>query len=201
MYLVALVAAVAIVKAQIPAHCHTPAEWEGRTSTWDHGANRHDTGRVVYDASNERVRFIDDINTFAPGRRAYEHLVLYRENIQYRVDLTSRECQKGPIDKRHAWHAFGIPVNATFQGERNIGALDETITASEVMWLGSNQGLHAGGSHPLYAHWRANALCNCYLPYVQPSVSALQSNCTRDDDELRLIQNFGSCDTVDISGL
>eukprot|EP00730_Choanoeca_flexa_P014382 TRINITY_DN6271_c0_g1_i2.p1 TRINITY_DN6271_c0_g1~~TRINITY_DN6271_c0_g1_i2.p1 ORF type:complete len:206 (+),score=32.70 TRINITY_DN6271_c0_g1_i2:39-620(+) len=131
MYLVALVAAVAIVKAQIPAHCHTPAEWEGRTSTWDHGANRHDTGRVVYDASNERVRFIDDINTFAPGRRAYEHLVLYRENIQYRVDLTSRECQKGPIDKRHAWHAFGIPVNATFQGERNIGALDETITASE----------------------------------------------------------------------
>lgn len=70
--------------------------WEGRSSTYDHGASRfdylfamtlkilmvdtfsslfsdlsvcrHDRGRVAYDAVNERVRFTDEIDVSAPGR-------------------------------------------------------------------------------------------------------------------------------------
>merc|ERR1711907_430237 len=86
--------------------------------------------RVVYDAVNERIRFTDEIDVNAPGRRFFEHLIFFKERIQYRIDLTAKTCNVSDISPRFAWHAFGIPENATFEYEEIIGAMDETITTS-----------------------------------------------------------------------
>jgi hypothetical protein len=143
-----LAAVVAVAAAQIPSTCATPKAWTARTHTYDHGANRMDRGFIAYDALNERVRFSDDVNALAPGRKYYEEIVNYRTREYWNIDISNKECKKGAIPPNRAWHAFGIPDNATFVEETTIGAGQEYITTTQWempayrhpagwMWIGS----------------------------------------------------------------
>ncbi|KAK3582858.1 hypothetical protein CHS0354_012468 [Potamilus streckersoni] len=119
---------VGTILAQQPKRCDTPKAWQGQMRTLNFTSNKVDRFIVVYDEANERKLFVEQQIEVVPGRSFYEYLILNRENIMYTVDLRKNICTKSVPNP---WRSIGIPENATFEFEYNLGGPNEGFTAQE----------------------------------------------------------------------
>merc|ERR1719232_806010 len=73
---------------------------------------------MAYDGYNERVVEIED-ESYAGDREVYHKLYLYKENMEYTLDLKTRKCNK--TKPRHDFHPYGVPDDSKFVAEGTIG--------------------------------------------------------------------------------
>ncbi|CAC5394362.1 unnamed protein product [Mytilus coruscus] len=76
--------------------------------------------KVSYDETNQRVREITE-SSFAPkpGQEMYEVIYLHQTKKEYRINLTTRNCNVSTIIR--PFMSIGIPPNATFNGFATLG--------------------------------------------------------------------------------
>jgi hypothetical protein len=115
----------------VPRLCDTPQAWEGRTSTFNYQLGTHDLGRTAYDAVHHRVYEHEEVSVDRPGRRFYSRIFLYEDRVMYTISSATGECTRTPIPAPQLWRPFGVPPNATFVQQVNIGVVGEGFTANE----------------------------------------------------------------------
>ncbi|XP_035657336.1 mammalian ependymin-related protein 1-like [Branchiostoma floridae] len=111
---------VAVTYSQVLEPCMAPDLWEARVSRIDPEKRFSERARMSYDATNRRVRRIEEVNLLE-DKEFYD--VLYIHNTEpgteYRLNLKTKECQKREMS--NAWRPFQVPPNSTFLGESYIG--------------------------------------------------------------------------------
>ncbi|XP_061169829.1 mammalian ependymin-related protein 1-like [Saccostrea echinata] len=117
-----------LTTAQEPGRCIVPSQFQARVAQLNYAEDRINRFMFVYDAVNKREAIFEELSEFTPGRRFYEYLILDKERVEYKIDLRTRNCTKAPA---RAWRDIGIPPNATFVNEYNIGGPGESITLQE----------------------------------------------------------------------
>ncbi|XP_031564114.1 mammalian ependymin-related protein 1-like [Actinia tenebrosa] len=112
-----------VVNAQRPEPCEGPKVWEGKLFQVDHSKNFSILGKLSYDASNERVRIIEEINLSGGKRYFYDFIILYREQRLYRVELSINGTGKCVVSEfKESFRPAEIPKDAKFATEAYIGA-------------------------------------------------------------------------------
>ncbi|CAH1261898.1 EPDR1 [Branchiostoma lanceolatum] len=111
---------VAVVSSQVLQPCSPPPLWEARISRIDPEKRFSERARISYDATNRRIRVIEEVN-IRDDKEYFD--VLYIHNTEpgteYRFNLKTKECNKKEIED--AWRPFEVPPNSTFLGESYIG--------------------------------------------------------------------------------
>eukprot|EP00058_Branchiostoma_floridae_P011362 XP_002596850.1 hypothetical protein BRAFLDRAFT_99749 [Branchiostoma floridae] len=97
-----------------------PSLWEARISRVDPEKRFSERARISYDATNRRIRIIEEVNILV-AREYYDVLFIHNTEpgTEYRLNLKTKECQKRDIVD--AWRPFQVPPNSTFLGESYIG--------------------------------------------------------------------------------
>eukprot|EP00105_Crassostrea_gigas_P002327 XP_011414821.1 PREDICTED: mammalian ependymin-related protein 1-like [Crassostrea gigas] len=72
--------------------------------------------RVVYDENAPRVRITEDISI---GNQVDFYDVVYLHNVEYRLNLKTRQCNMTAITR--PFRQFGVPQDANFIGKATIG--------------------------------------------------------------------------------
>lgn len=101
-----------------PSPCKTALQWEGRFSEWDHNAGTNNRYTISYDGVKRRKWVEEEQKSMRPGRRLFKFLILFDEQVEYKIDLTYNKCSKiqmGP------WRNFSIPPLALYEDEYQIG--------------------------------------------------------------------------------
>nr|XP_054760706.1 uncharacterized protein LOC129266944 [Lytechinus pictus] len=99
--------------------CHTPEQWEGRASEWDHIQGINNRFNITFDGVNRRKRIMEDKHAQLPGKRIYEYIMLYDEGIQYVINHNYNTCT---VEQLGTWRNFTIPSDATLEDYYEIGA-------------------------------------------------------------------------------
>ncbi|XP_066282340.1 mammalian ependymin-related protein 1-like [Branchiostoma lanceolatum] len=114
------VVCVSVAYSQVLEPCAAPPLWEARVSRIDPEKRFSERARMSYDATNRRVRRIEEVNLLEE-KDFYD--VLYIHNTEpgteYRLNLKTKECEKREMSE--PWREFQVPPNATFLGESYIG--------------------------------------------------------------------------------
>ncbi|PFX23310.1 mammalian ependymin-related protein 1-like [Stylophora pistillata] len=114
---------VALVNAQRPVPCETPPEWNGRQMTIDPEKKFAVFARISYDAPNERINIVEEVDIYQKEKKFYEYIILFKEGIMYQIELSTKrtgKCEKKKLSE--PFHKFKIPDNATAIGEATIGS-------------------------------------------------------------------------------
>jgi len=154
-----LLALVAVVKAQHP--CDAPREFESRVFRVDHEKKFEARGRLSYDFANERTAHVDEVDPKKKDREFFHEIILFHEKTRYLINIKKKDCKKEAIT--FPFRRFGVPVNATFVGEAEIGSdalskagvlttlWEEENKAEERFWFGS---FTHNGCLPVHEHYR-----------------------------------------------
>ncbi|XP_078591633.1 mammalian ependymin-related protein 1-like [Branchiostoma floridae x Branchiostoma japonicum] len=113
-----LVAAIAVVYGQAPQPCIAPKLWEARMSRIDPSKRFYERARISYDAINQRVRVIEEVN-IKEQRDFFDVLYLHQVGKEYRYNLKTKECEVKQLAEQ--FRPFEVPANATNFGESYIG--------------------------------------------------------------------------------
>merc|ERR1712179_610810 len=113
-----LVGIVAVVAAQTPQPCSSPAQWQGRRIKTDRAKKFQEFSKYTYDATNKRTRAVEEIMQGAE-RNFYDVLHLYNENKEYRVDLRTKKCNV--TTPRHPFFETHVPMGSSFLFEAEVG--------------------------------------------------------------------------------
>ncbi|XP_071962541.1 mammalian ependymin-related protein 1-like [Antedon mediterranea] len=108
------------VKSQVPRPCGAPSAMEAKIIEVNHERQYEVRSRLSYDARNYRKRYVDEVFTTGDKRDYFDVLYLHNVGIEYRFDLQTKKCESRKISKDQ-FFPIGIPENATFYGEANIG--------------------------------------------------------------------------------
>lgn len=108
-----------IVSAQRPQRCVSPAQWESRLVEVDPSKQFERRANISYDATNMRIRIIDEVEEGRSERKFYEELFLYKEKTYYIVDLRTKVCNKTTLDK--TFRAIEVPSFANFTEALFVG--------------------------------------------------------------------------------
>lgn len=103
--------------------------------------------RASYDAINKRIARFDEIQVGRHRDRDFFAIVeLFESKTRFTVNLKTKECNKTSID--YEFRRFGIPSNASFAGqaeigtdaERNTGVLVDFwfIETDDIRWEGES---------------------------------------------------------------
>ncbi|XP_046579778.1 LOW QUALITY PROTEIN: mammalian ependymin-related protein 1-like [Haliotis rubra] len=119
LLVVSLTLLVAVTLAQQPHPCRSPEQFEGRLSTFDPDRRFYRTARFAYDDRQRRFREFEEVQV---GRDVdfFDKLYLFNEGKEYRVNLRTRTCNETGITR--PWIPFGVPPDARFRGNADIGA-------------------------------------------------------------------------------
>ncbi|XP_046579776.1 mammalian ependymin-related protein 1-like isoform X1 [Haliotis rubra] len=126
--IVSLVLLAAVALAQQPHPCESPRQFEGRFSIYDEDRQFRAFGRFAYDDTNRRFREIEEME-IGRDREYYDRLYLHNLNLEYRLNLRTRNCTITTLTR--PWIPFAVPQDARFRGEGVIGASgipDEHVT-------------------------------------------------------------------------
>jgi hypothetical protein len=75
--------------------------------------------RISYDAVYKRERIIEEFR-LGDDDEYFDVLFLHNQQMEYRYNLKTKECQKQPITR--PWTDYGVPKNSTSYGESYIGS-------------------------------------------------------------------------------
>jgi len=141
MYL-ALVLLLAVgALAQLPTTCPGPKQFEGRFQRYDRERQAQVRGAIAYDETQRREREFEDID-IAGKKMAFDILRLHEQNIEYRVDRSTKKCNI--TTPRRPFFPIGVPPDAKFIGEGVIGAAGIPGEAVTVATFG---GQNEGGEY------------------------------------------------------
>jgi len=121
---------VTTIVGQIPAPCMFPIQFETRMQTYNVAQNIQDVGRFSYDGRNHRIFQSDVVTSSLPGKRFYERIALYEQGVQYTYDKGKKECTKTELPAG-SWRDLGVPGNATFKVQVELGSIGDGFTANE----------------------------------------------------------------------
>jgi hypothetical protein len=107
-----------VVSAQRPSRCVSPPQWEGRLIEIDPSKRFERRANLSYDATNQRVRTIDEIEE-GSERDFYDEISLFEKKIHYSVNLKTRQCNKTALDKE--FRPVEVPLFANFTDEVYLG--------------------------------------------------------------------------------
>ncbi|XP_070578814.1 mammalian ependymin-related protein 1-like [Ptychodera flava] len=134
---------VGVVYGQTPKPCLAPAVWEGKVIQYDISKQFEMRGRMAYDAYNERIHVVDEVN-LVDKKDYFSSLFLHRERKEYQLNMKTKECKVTELTR--PFRPVRIPNNATFYGETIIGSLaapGEGVTVQ--LWGGHTEhGRYAG---------------------------------------------------------
>ncbi|XP_038048797.1 mammalian ependymin-related protein 1-like [Patiria miniata] len=108
--------------------CKTPMQWEGRFSEWNHNAATNNRYTISFDGFKKRKWIEEEQKSMRPGRRLFKFLILFEEQITYKIDLTYNRCSKIPTEP---WRNFSIPPSALFEDQYLIGGPEGNLDVSE----------------------------------------------------------------------
>eukprot|EP00035_Acanthoeca_spectabilis_P019918 m.430243 g.430243 ORF g.430243 m.430243 type:complete len:216 (+) comp17134_c0_seq1:53-700(+) len=129
---VAIAATVSTAYAQVhPRLCTSPEVFEGSAHAYDISLGETIESFVAFDSLNRRFYKRELVSTKVPGRKFYSELYFYNLKEYYKTDSSTGACYKGKIPADAAWRPFGVPENATFVSQVNIGAPDAFVIANE----------------------------------------------------------------------
>jgi Ependymin len=114
------VVAFAAIAVSAQQKCESPTVWEGRQLVNDPTKNFARSSAVFYDAPNERIATIDEIFADGQNRTFYHTILNHPAKKMYLIDITKKTCETRTID--FPWRQYGIPANATFFGDFEIGS-------------------------------------------------------------------------------
>ena len=101
-----------------------------RLQTYNVVQNIQDVGRLSYDGRNKRIFQSDVVTSMVPGKKFYETIALYEQNVQYRWDKSQKQCTKTALPP-NSWRDLGVPFNATFKVQVELGSIGDGFTANE----------------------------------------------------------------------
>ncbi|XP_064603712.1 mammalian ependymin-related protein 1-like [Liolophura sinensis] len=131
--LVILVVFVGLAYGQVPTPCETPTIWEAREAEVDRADNFERFAKISYDEVNRRIRRIEELD-IGSDKDYYDELFLFDEFRMYRLNLRTRQCNVTGLSR--PWHPYGIPPEATFDGEAYIGASATNEGVLVTRWTG-----------------------------------------------------------------
>ncbi|CAF0898910.1 unnamed protein product [Brachionus calyciflorus] len=117
--LFSLVLTISSVFGQKPVPCTSPPQWEARVFSYDPFQKDTIMARITYDAIYKRERIVEEVK-LGDQDDFYDVLYLHNQQIEYRFNFKTKECTKQAITR--PWRDFGIPANATSNGESYIGS-------------------------------------------------------------------------------
>lgn len=119
MLAVLLLCLVAATFAQRPQPCITPPQWEGRVFDVNEEERWMVRGRLSYDSTGHRERFIEE---FQEGREDdfFDTVALFDLKVEFIYNFRARNCTRREITR--PWHDFGIRSNDTSYGEAYLGS-------------------------------------------------------------------------------
>merc|ERR1711990_308104 len=111
---------LAAAYAQLPQPCETPILWESDVTFFEPLKNEDILARVFYDGINKRSASFDIIQIGAK-RSFYHFIAISSENKLYAIEHKdgARTCTVSDLDQ--PWRPYGVPKNATFVTQSNIG--------------------------------------------------------------------------------
>merc|ERR1712212_993311 len=121
MLRVVLVAAsLAVVFAQPPQPgkpCNAPPQWQGKLERRDDSKNFTEKAMISYDLTNKRVREIEMIEE-GSNKTFYERLYLHSVDKYYKIDLKTKNCTVGQIERPFPYNEPNEHVTVmSFDGE------------------------------------------------------------------------------------
>ncbi|XP_033127892.1 mammalian ependymin-related protein 1-like isoform X3 [Anneissia japonica] len=115
-----LVLTVVTVRSQVPKPCVAPSAMEARIVERNMEREYEVRAKMSYDARNLRKRYVDEVFINGDKRDYYDVLYLHNVGKEYRYNLKTKTCEVRAISQNR-FYPIGIPNNATFYGEANIG--------------------------------------------------------------------------------
>nr|XP_033786130.1 mammalian ependymin-related protein 1 [Geotrypetes seraphini] len=112
-----------------PSPCLAPAQWEGRTVQYDHSTGRNTRAAVSYDASQQRVRVLEEKKGLVPCKRFFEYIYLYQEEVMFQIEQVTKLCSKLTLNE--PWDPYDIPDNSTYEDQYYIGGPEDQIFVQE----------------------------------------------------------------------
>jgi len=100
---------------------------------YNFGVGETITAFVAFDSINKRYYHRELITTQNPGRKFYASLFLYNQHEFYKTDSVTGKCYKARIPTNKAWRPFGVPENASFYQQINIGPPNAAVLANEYV--------------------------------------------------------------------
>jgi len=125
-----LVSAAAVAQNGVPQPCNFPPELTAGYTAYDLQRNILVSGMIAFDSKNQRSFFRQDIvgqGVFDRGDALY----LYQQDIMYVTSLRAGTCQYGPIPDHKKFTPFGVPANASFNRQANLGISPATFPVNE----------------------------------------------------------------------
>ncbi|XP_030063636.1 mammalian ependymin-related protein 1 [Microcaecilia unicolor] len=119
----------AAVSTTGPSPCLAPAQWEGRAVQYDHSTGRNTRAAVSYDASQQRVRVLEEKKGLVPCKRFFEYIYLYQETVMFQIEQVTKFCSKLPLNE--PWDPYDIPDNSTYEDQYYIGGPEDQIFVQE----------------------------------------------------------------------
>ncbi|XP_025105690.1 mammalian ependymin-related protein 1-like [Pomacea canaliculata] len=110
--------AFGLVATQEPRPCVSPPQWEGRLFRNDWSKNFTQIAQISYDETNRRVREIEELD-FSTGRDYFDVLYLHNINVEYRLNLRTRQCNTTTLSR--PFIPFGVPPDARYDVEYTVG--------------------------------------------------------------------------------
>jgi len=128
-----------------PTPCRAPEVFEAHVFQSDWKEFEFVRAKLSYDASNERVSIFEEIDD-KDHRSFHHHIDLFRERKRFSINLKTNECKTSEL--KHRFRHFGVPHDAKFHGESEIGS-DAVRNAGVLVHLWSavlEEGSHWFGS-------------------------------------------------------
>merc|ERR1711879_488789 len=110
--------------------CNAPPQWQGKLERRDDSKNFTEKAMISYDLTNKRVREIEMIEE-GSNKTFYERLYLHSVDKYYKIDLKTKNCTVGQIER--PFPVAGIPPNANYRGTGVIGPYNEPNEHVTVM--------------------------------------------------------------------
>ncbi|XP_022079333.1 mammalian ependymin-related protein 1-like [Acanthaster planci] len=118
----------AAIDPPTPTPCKTPLLWEGRYSEWNHNAGTNNRYTISFDGVKRRKWIEEELKSMRPGRRLFKFLILFDEQVTYKIDPTYNVCTKIPMEP---WRNFSIPPSALFEDNYLIGGPEGNLNVTE----------------------------------------------------------------------
>jgi len=116
--IVAIILSAGVVLAQDPPPCDAPNAFECRIMQLD--TTQKDTnsmrGHYAYDDENRRTSLLADVDQ---SKEPFHVIELFDAKKRYSISLKTKKCKVEALTRD--WHHFGVPPNAKFAGQREIG--------------------------------------------------------------------------------
>ncbi|XP_052769069.1 mammalian ependymin-related protein 1-like [Mya arenaria] len=135
MLAIVVFALLSLAFGQTPTPCQSPMEWTGQRMVIDSSKSFYERARVYYDATNKRVRHVEEIEQ-GRERDFYDVLYLFNEKKEYRVNLHTKKCNVTTLTRE--FRPVGVPADAKFFGVAEIGAPNIPLEHLTTVTFGGN---------------------------------------------------------------